>query len=305
MVEKGLKAGVIMNSKKADRLYQYIICGLLLLIALSMILPFLYVVSVSFTDSSVYQKNELILWPEKWSTYAYQYILMGHGFQDALKSSLFITLVGTPLALLVSSTMAYMLSKRELPGRKVMLMLVLFTLLFSPGLIPNYLIVRGLGLVDSWWSLILPAVTNAWTLLVMKSFYQNLPKELEESAKIDGCNDLQVFTRIVLPLSKAPLAAFGLFFAVGFWNTYFNAIIYINESVKWPLQVYLQQIVLEANASRFINSETATHLLMQGQIPEEAIKMAAVIVVMAPILLVYPFVQKHFTKGVLIGSVKD
>lgn len=287
------------------RLYQLSIAFILLLVGLSMILPFFYILAVSFTDSSVYIPNKLILWPQEWTTDAYKYILFGNGFLTALRSSLFITLVGMPLAIAVSATFAYMISKTYLPGRKTMLRLIVLTILFSPGLIPNYLIVRNVGLLESWWSLILPVVTNAWTVLVLKSFFQGIPNELEESAKIDGCSDLGIFARIVLPLSKAPLAAFTLFFAVSFWNTYFNAIIYINESAKWPLQVYLQQIVLAANASRFIDSQALTQLQLGSTPPEETVKMAAVIAVMAPIVVIYPFLQKHFAQGVLIGSVKE
>jgi putative aldouronate transport system permease protein len=291
--------------RRTETIYQLCLVAILAVISLSMIAPFFYVLAVSFTDSSVFKSHELILWPKKWSITAYEYVLNGHGFTSALRSSLFITLVGTPLALLVSATMSYMVSKPTLPARKWILRLIVFTLLFSPGLIPNYLLVRELGLLDSWWSLILPMVSNAWTILVMKSFFQTIPHELEESAKIDGANDLQVFWRIILPLSKAPLAAFTLFFAVGFWNTYFNAIIYINDSAMWPLQVYLQQIVLAANASQFINSEAVLQMELAGGLPEETIKMASVVLVMAPIVMAYPFLQKHFAKGVMIGSVKE
>ncbi|MCA0755904.1 carbohydrate ABC transporter permease [Paenibacillus sp. N4] len=294
-----------MGMIRADRLYQLSVAFVLLLVGLAMIVPFFYILAVSFTDSSVYEPNKLILWPAEWSADAYKYILFGNGFNTALRSSLFVTLAGTPLALAISATFAYMVSKSYLPGRTAMLRLLVLTILFSPGLIPNYLVVRNLGLLESWWSLILPVVTNAWTVLVLKSFFQGIPQELEESAKIDGCNDMGIFMRIILPLSKAPLAAFTLFFAVAFWNTYFNAIIYINDSVKWPLQVYLQQIVLAANASRFIDSQALTQLQLGSTPPEETMKMAAVIAVMAPIVLVYPFLQKHFAQGVLIGSVKE
>jgi len=286
-------------------LYQLVLGTVLLLIAAIMLIPLLYVLAVSFTDPSVYKSGKLILWPEKWSLSAYRLVLSGNGFGNALQASLFITLVGTSLSMFVSSTFAYMLSKPELPGRRVILALVLFTMLFSPGLIPHYLLVRSLGLLNSWWALILPVVTNAWTLLVLKSFFQTLPRELEEAAKIDGANDIYIFFRIIVPLSKAPLAAIALFFAVGYWNTYFTAVIYLTDATKWPLQVMLQQVVMASNISRFTSSEVSAQLQLMQRIPSETIKMATVVIVTLPILVVYPFLQKYFAKGVMLGSIKQ
>jgi len=293
------------NYRAWELLYQLVLGTVLLLIAAIMLIPLLYVLAVSFTDPSVYKSGKLILWPEKWSLSAYRLVLSGNGFGNALQASLFITLVGTSLSMFVSSTFAYMLSKPELPGRRVILALVLFTMLFSPGLIPHYLLVRSLGLLNSWWALILPVVTNAWTLLVLKSFFQTLPRELEEAAKIDGANDIYIFFRIIVPLSKAPLAAIALFFAVGYWNTYFTAVIYLTDATKWPLQVMLQQVVMASNISRFTSSEVSAQLQLMQRIPSETIKMATVVIVTLPILVVYPFLQKYFAKGVMLGSIKQ
>ncbi|MCD9021669.1 carbohydrate ABC transporter permease [Cohnella silvisoli] len=286
-------------------MYQGTIGFLLALIAAMMVFPILYVLAVSFTDASVYVPGKFYIWPEKWSLEAYKYLLTGGSFLYALKASLFITLVGTPLALLISSTMGYMISKSYLPGRQMILLLILFTLLFNPGMIPNYLLIFKLGLINSWWAVIIPGATNAWTLLVLKSFFQTLPSELEESAKIDGCNDIQIFYKIILPLCKAPLAAFALFFAVGYWNTYFQAVIYINDALKWPLQVILQQMVLAMNMNNSMNANVVAEMLAKNAVPPEMLKMATVVIVMIPIVAVYPFLQKYFAKGVLIGSVKS
>jgi len=291
-----------MGMRLRENLYQLVIGFLLVLLALSMIFPFLYILSISFTHSSVYVSGSLRLWPEKWSLEAYKVIFLGPGFTSALKSSLFITLVGTPLSILANCMMAYMLSKPTLPGRKLMLNLVVFTMLFGPGLIPNYLLIRNLGLINSYWAIILPGLVGAWTLLVMKSFFQNIPKEIEESAQMDGCSELGVFFRIVLPLSKAMLAAFTLFNAVGFWNTYFNAVIYLIDSDKWPLQVFLQQVVMSANIDEFMGVDYMRTL--ERNVPSEVLKMASVVIVTAPVLIAYPFLQKHFAKGVMIGSIK-
>jgi putative aldouronate transport system permease protein len=298
--------GLFANNYRLGLLiYQIILGFFLVVLAAIIIVPLLYVFAVSFTDPMVYDPNKFVLWPERWSIDAYRYLLAGRGFMLSLSASVFITFVGTPLTLMVTATFAYVLSKPRLPGRKPLLMMVLFTMLFSPGMIPAYLLIRSLGLIDSWWALILPGLTNAWSLLVMKSFYQTIPTELEDAAKIDGCSDMGVFFRIVLPLSTAALAAFTLFFAVGYWNIYFSAIIYLNDASKWPLQVMLQQMVIASNASRFLDSAAVTQLQLQRAIPPETVKMAAVVIVTAPIVVVYPFLQKHFAKGVLIGSVKE
>lgn len=293
---------MVVSSKKSN-IGQLLLCFVLLLIAISMFFPFIYILCISFTDASVYKTGSLMIWPSKWSIDAYKLIFSGRGFLSSLSATLFITLIGTPLSVVVNAGMAYMLSKNTLPGRNIMLKLVVFTLLFYPGMIPNYLVIKNLGLINSLWSLILPGVAGAWTMLVMKSFFQGIPVELEESATIDGSNEIQTFFLIVLPLSKAMLATFTLFGAVSYWNTYFNAIIYLNDTDKWPLQVFLQQIVMSTNISELVDV-TVTNNFTNKIIPTEIVKMAAVIVAVTPILLVYPFLQKHFSKGVLIGSVK-
>ncbi|MBT2757842.1 carbohydrate ABC transporter permease [Mesobacillus foraminis] len=286
-----------------ENLYQLFIGLILSLIALSMVFPFIYVLAVSLTDASAYNGNSLNFWPKDWSLEAYKIIFTGEGFMDALKSTVFITGIGTPLVVVVSCMFAYMLSKKTLPARKMMLTLITFTLLFSPGLIPNYLLIKNLGLLDSLWAVILVGSANAWTILVMKSFFQSIPAELEESAKIDGCSDLGVFFKIILPLSKPMLAAFSLFTAVGYWNTYFNAIIYITDPSKWPLQVFLQQVVISSNIGEFL-STGIQEVQQKVPVPTEVLQMAAVVVVTLPVIIVYPFLQKHFAKGVMIGSVK-
>jgi putative aldouronate transport system permease protein len=301
------RAAAVLRSRYRLRefLFQLVLGCILFLIAVVMVGPMLYIMAVSFTDSSVYMPNTFYIWPQKWSTLAYRYVLAGSGFTDAAKASLFITLVGTPIKLMILAAFAYMVSKPALPGRRTIMGLILFTMLFHGGLIPSYLLLKNLRLLDSWWAIILPATHDPWALLVLKSFYQTIPAEIEDSAKIDGASEVGIFFRIVLPLSKAPLAAFTLFFAVAFWNTYFAAIIYIKDSTKWPLQVMLQQVVLtHSAASRFLSSEAVEKLKLMQQIPSEMVKMATVMIVTAPILVVYPFLQKYFAKGVLLGSIK-
>jgi putative aldouronate transport system permease protein len=268
---------------------------LLLLVSACTIFPFLYVFSVSFTDPKVYVPLKFYLFPEKWSLATYSYLLSTNSFINALKSTVFITVIGTLLNIIVTFTMAYGLTKKTLPGRKVLLGGVVFTLVFSAGILPNYLLVKEMGLLNSYWALIWPALTNAWSLIVVKSFMDSLPPELEEAARIDGCTDLGVFFRIVIPLSMPAIAAFTLFFAVSHWNTYFNALIYLSDSKKWTLQVLVKTLVIDSDSQGSSDS---------GLVPQETIRMASIVLAMAPILIVYPFLQKHFTKGVMLGSVK-
>lgn len=272
----------------------------LFILAATMVVPFIYIIMVSFTDSTVYEAGTLILWPKKWSTEAYELVLSGSGFLNALKSTLFITLVGTPMNVLFNSGLAYMLSKKAIPGRRIINKLVMFTMLFGAGMIPNYINMSNLNLLNTWWASILPATCGAWNVMVMRSFFEGLPIELEEAAEIDGCSQIKIFTTIVLPLSKAMLATFTLFAAVSYWNTYFSSVMYVTRTELISLQVYLQKIVLSSNISDVIDMTSD----LKNTVPTEIMKMATVVVAVLPILCVYPFLQKHFAKGVMVGAVK-
>jgi putative aldouronate transport system permease protein len=197
--------------------------------------------------------------------------------------------------------MAYPLAKKDLLGRRLLLFMVTFTMLFGGGMIPTYFVVKALGLIDSYAALILPVAISAFNLIVMKNFFQSIPEELEEAARIDGCHDVGILFRIALPLSAPALAAFGLFYAVEHWNNYFSAVLYLNDGAKWPVQVILRQIVILATDSSLSGDPSA----LDGMtVIEQSVKMAVIVVATVPILLVYPFLQKHFTKGVMLGSVK-
>ena len=264
-----------------------------------MVLPFLYVIVVSFTDGSVYEAGSFYLWPKKWSADAYQLILSGSGFLNALKSTLFITLVGTPMNVLVCAGLAYLLSK-PVPGRGFLNKYVMITMLFSAGMIPNFMNMKALGLIDSYFACIFPSVCGAWTVMVMRSFFQSLPLELEEAAEIDGCGQLRMFATITLPLSKAMLASMTLFAFVSYWNTYFNAVMYLTSTAKATLQVYVQKVVLSSTVSDVVDLQ----LELAKTVPQEVMRMAAVVVVVFPVLIVYPFLQKYFESGMMVGAVK-
>lgn len=286
-----------MHNTRAGRVFDVINHLILALIALSTFLPFVYVIAGSFATEAELAARPFFLWPKEFTLNAYNYIFSTPTFVRSIGVSVLITALGTIVSLALTLTMAYPLSQKYLVGRNVLLNLVIFTMVFSGGMIPTYVVVRSLGLLDSIWALILPVAINPFNLIIIKTFFENMPVELEEAAKIDGCSEIGVFWRIILPLSKPVIATFTLFYAVAYWNDYFNALLYINDSAKWPIQLLLQQIMMVANVE-------FGDLDMLVEPPEESLKLAVVVVASLPIMIFYPFLQKHFAKGVMLGSVK-
>jgi putative aldouronate transport system permease protein len=282
------------GSRVFDALNILLLTGL----ALIMILPLLYVLAGSFATEAEIATRPFFLWPEKFVTDTYAYIFGTDTFVRALITTICVTAVGTAVQVMLTLTMAYPLAKRYLPGRTLVLNLVIFTVVFGGGMIPTYLVVRDLGLLDSYWALILPLAINPFYLIIVKSFFQELPQALEEAARIDGCSEMGVFFKIVLPLSKPVIATFSLFYAVGIWNDYMSPLLYIDDSSKWTLQVLVRQFTSA-------DAENALAQLDSVFFPAEGLKFAVVVIATLPILFFYPFLQKHFAKGVLIGSVKE
>ncbi len=274
---------------------------LLTICCVVVVLPFIGVVSTSLaTQKQVTRAGGFVLIPDHVSFAAYRTIFNGGVVSRALVISVVITLVGTLLSLACTATLAYGLSRPGSFGHKPLLMVVLCALLFTPGIIPSYLIVKELGLLNSYWSLIVPSAVNAFNVIVMRAFFMELPSELIESARIDGAGEVTILRRVVLPLSKAVIAVIGLFYAVGYWNAFFNALLYINDNDKWPLQLVLRTYVVN-------NAQLGGYDLGGGSEalpPQQSIQMAILVVSVVPILIVYPFLQRHFTKGVLTGAVK-
>lgn len=217
----------------------------------------------------------------------------------SLMVSLFITIVGTFIQLCLTSLMAYSLAHKHLPGRNFFLIMVLITMLFNGGMIPTYFVVQNTMLLNTVWSLMIPNAISAFYLIILKNFFQSIPKELKESAKIDGAHELTVLFRIVIPLSIPAVAAFCLFFSVGIWNQYFNAILYITDASLYPVQVILRQVIILTSGA-IGDSAEIENIPYHGQ----SIQMAVIVIATIPIIILYPFLQKHFAKGVLLGSVK-
>lgn len=294
---KNRQYGESLGSRIFD-VFNYIFLTLCAIIA---VIPFIYVIAGSFATEVELATRSFFLVPREPSLNAYKYILSSKSISRSFLNSIQITFFGTIINLFFTFTMAYPLSKRYLMGRDGILNAVIFCMLFSGGMIPNYLLVKNLKLLDTYWALWLPGAISPFNLFIIKNFFQGLPNELEESAKIDGCTDIGVLVKIVLPLSMPVIATFTLFYAVGHWNAFFSSLMYINDSTKWPLQVILRNLVLLSSGA-MVDYEALDPEFVKP--PEEAIKMAVIVVGTIPILLVYPFLQKYFTKGVLVGSLK-
>lgn len=287
------------HSSFGGRVFDIFNHSFLAVFALIMLLPLLYVIVGSFTSDAELAVRKIVLIPQQPTLDSYRYILSSGTILTSLWYSIVITVVGTAINIFSTALMAYPLSRRTLRGRSILMRLVIFTMLFHGGMIPAYLLVKQLGMLNSYWSLWLPGAIGAFNLILMKNFFQDLPDGIEEAAKIDGCNDLQILFRMALPLSMPSIAALTLFYAVSNWNSYFNALMYISDSHKWPIQVWLRQIVILSQSSIDINETTEKFIK-----PPETTKLAVIAVATVPILCVYPFLQKHFAKGVLMGSVK-
>ncbi|GAK57589.1 ABC transporter, Permiase [Candidatus Vecturithrix granuli] len=284
---------------KGERTFRMFNAILLTVISALFLLPFLTVLTTSFVSSQEYtQRGPFILFPQHFDFGAYKMLLFqGMAVLNAYKITLMRTVIGTFLQLMVTALLAYGLSKTDLPGRRLIITLLVFVIVFPVQIIPLFLLNKSLGLIDSFWSLIFPRLVNTQYVFIMMAFFRQIPPSLEESAKIDGANYLQIFFKIILPLSLASFATIGLFYAVWQWNDWFDAAMFIIDAAKLPVQNLMRTVVL---------SSTMAEVMTPGQLPPpgEAIKGAMIIISTLPILMIYPFVQKYFVKGFMIGSVK-
>ena len=273
------------------------------LVAIITIIPFIYLLGASFATEYEIATRPMFFIPQDVSTGAYEYIFSSSKILRGFGNSLLITAAGTLINLFFTVTMAYALSKTRLRGRNFFLNMVIFSMFFSGGMIPGYIVVANvLNLKNTYWSVLLPGAISAYNMMIVKNFFQGIPQELEESASIDGCNDLGILWKIVLPLSLPVLATFGLFYAVGHWNAYFGAMIYMTGAKeKWPLQVLLRELIIMSNGTAGDLTNMADDFV---QPPEQSVKMAVIVVSTVPIMCVYPFLQKYFVKGVMVGALK-
>jgi len=262
--------------------------------------PFLNVLAKSLSANWAIISGKVGLLPVAFTMENVMFVLRDRLFQNAFLISVFVTVVGSLGAVLFTAVSAYPLSKKHLPGIKFILLLYIFTMLFNGGLVPTYLLIKNLHLMDNLASLILPALINVFNLLLMKNYYESLPESLEESAKLDGASNLRIVLSIVIPISAPVFATISLFYAVYFWSNWFHPMLYLNDPSLKPLQLYLRDIILQASDENLLNQDIDALL----NLSPEGIRNATIIVSTIPILLVYPMLQKYFIKGILIGSVK-
>lgn len=286
---------------KADLIYHAVIYLFLTLFALLCVYPLLYVLVYSVTPYGEYLQNPLKMLPSRPDFSAYKRLLHFPLIFSGYRVTILITIAGTLLNILLLCLTAYPLSKKDLKGRNAILMFITFTMFFNGGLIPNFYLIKTLGLYDNVLALILPGCLGAYNLLLMKNFISQLPASLEESAYIDGANEFQVLWKIIVPLSKPAIATFVIFHMVYQWNSYFNAIIYTSKRKLWPLMLVLREMVVEDGMSMLNNPGGSPESMMVNTF---TLKMATIIVCVLPILCIYPFMQRYFTKGILVGSVK-
>ncbi|MDQ2589209.1 carbohydrate ABC transporter permease [Saccharothrix yanglingensis] len=274
-------------------------------VLLAVLFPLWVVVLTSVSPSTaITEAGGLVVVPDGFTLGAYAELLSGGTVTRSVLVSTGITVVGTLFSVVVTLLAAYGLSRPGSFAHRPLLFVVLLTFLFGPGLIPTYLLVQSLGLLDTYAALVLPGAVAAFNLVVLRSFFMNIPQDLVDSARIDGAGDFRVLTRIVLPLSKGVTAVIALFYAVGYWNAFFNAFLYLNSTDKWPLQLVLRAYVLQGQPIPGASPADSTLDGTGGLVATLAVKMAVVVIAVVPVLLVYPFVQKHFTKGVIVGAIK-
>ena len=291
------------NATVGSRIFDIANYLIVTLVALTTIFPFIYIIGASFATEYEIATRPLFIIPQNASTAAYEYIFSSNKILRGFGNSIFITVCGTAINLFFTVTMAYALSKTRLRGRNFFLNMVIISMFFSGGMIPGYIVIANiLNLKNTYWSVLLPGAISAYNMMIVKNFFQGIPQELEESASMDGCTDIGVLLRIVLPLSLPVLATFGLFYAVGHWNAYFGAMIYMKTAKeKWPLQVLLRElIILSSGTAGDMNNLDPEFI----QPPEQSVKMAVIVVSTVPIMMVYPFLQKYFVKGVMVGALK-
>lgn len=291
------------NYSLRDKIFTVIVAIVLTLFFIVVLYPCIFVISASFSSGNAVQAGKVLLFPVDFSLEGYKAVFNTPKVWIGFRNSLFYTVAGTLISLVLTMTTAYCLSRNDVPGRNIIMLFFTFTMFFNGGMIPTYLVVRQMHMLNTPWALIIPGAISVYNMIVARTFIRNtIPNELMEASMIDGCSDIKYFVKIVLPLSKAIIAVLVLFYGVGIWNAYFNALIYLNDRDLYPLTIFLREILLVES----IDPSTVADPELQAKIASMAgvIKYSLIVVTMIPIMLIYPFIQKYFVKGVMIGSVK-
>jgi putative aldouronate transport system permease protein len=275
----------------------------MILMCAVMVYPFLFVLAASFSDGNLVSRGMIGIIPKGFNLDSYRAVLSYQHIWTGYRNTLMYTAAGTAINLMLTIAGAWPLSRRQFFGRGLFTFIIAVTMFFSGGLIPTYLVIRSYKMLNTFWAMVLPGAISTWNMIIMRTFFQNLPSELEEAAIIDGCSDMGILLRIVLPLSTASVMTIGMFYAVGHWNAWFNALIYLRDQEKYPLQLWLRMIVLQNQINDIAAIQGAVSDSVVSQVAD-TIKYTVIIVAAAPIICVYPFIQKYFVKGVMVGSVK-
>lgn len=291
------------HKREGNGLFHFINYFILTLVFLIVAYPLYFVLIASISDPSMVGTGQVILFPKKITFEGYKGVFANNQILNGYKNSIIYTVVGVLFSVAATVPAAYALSRRSLPGRKMLMILIVFTMYFSGGMIPTYLVVNNLNLTNSLWSLVLPAMIVPYNLIIARTFFESsLPDEIREAAMLDGCTEFKYFTKVVMPLSGAIVAIMILFYGVAQWNTYFNALLYIKDQILYPLQLVLRNILIQNQVPADMVGDVAQAAIRAQR--AELIKYVSIIVSAAPLLILYPFVQKHFVKGVMVGSVK-
>lgn len=293
----------MLFTDKKDRFFNFMIYFLLVLFALTIIIPLLYVLANSLSNYIDVYNGNIFLIPRHIDFEIYKIVLSNDYILKGYRNTIIYTILGTIISLVLTFSAAYPLSRKDFKYKKAIMIIFLFTMFFQGGMIPTYIIVDSIGIKDTIWGFILPGALSVWNVIVTKTYLQSsIPFEMYEAAKIDGANDFKILIRIVLPLCKSIVAIMALFYAVGYWNSYFNSLLYLNDSNLFPLQRILSDIIIASDTSSMTGASGS--LKDQGKMVE-SIKYVTIVISSAPILLLYPFVAKYFEKGVMIGSIKE
>lgn len=291
-----------MKDTKQDKAFNIVNYIFLTIVALLVIYPLIFVVSASLSNPEFVISGEMWLWPKEFTLDAYDKVFRNKEIINGFVNTLKYTVFGTILNVIMTILAAYPLSRKDLKGRGFIMAFIVFTIFFSGGLIPTYLLIRDLGMLNTFWVMIIPNAVAVWNIIIMRTFFQAIPAELEESAMIDGAGNFRTLWSIVLPLSFPVIAVMVLFYSVGHWNSYFQALIYLQDQDKFPLQLILRQILIQGQTDDMV--QTTSESFLAQQLSVEGLKYAVLIVANLPMLMLYPFLQRYFVKGVMIGSLK-
>ncbi len=292
-----------IRRSRSDVIFDTIVLIIMIIVMLMCVYPLYFVLIASFSDPNYVLTGQVILFPKGITLSGYEKILGEEDIWIGYKNTIIYTVLGTTINVILTTTAGYALSRKDLPGRRWILIFIVFTMFFNGGMIPTYMVVKDLHLIDTVWAMVLPTAVQVWNLMIARSFFETtIPSELLDAAMIDGCRTLRFFTQIVLPVSKAIIAVLVLFYAISHWNTFFNALIYLESEERFPLQIILRNILIQNQPNQSMMDDVAT--LVERQKAAELIKYGVIVVASVPVLVLYPFVQKYFVTGIMVGSIK-